>query len=336
MPATPLVSVVIPTCNRREALARCLDSIVAQTYCSFEIVVVDDCSSDDTPKFLVDFAAAHEDVDLESYRNDHNCGANASRNRAIRAAKGEYVAFLDSDCVARPDWLEKLIDAFDSERVAAVTGRVTMPPPSNIFELTLKGTSHVHGAGAAPRLVAGNMCIRRSLLLQHPLDEDLKYGCDEEGIYLRLRAAGFEQIVAPDAIVRHEHYFDRGSFFRQAFRGGAAAAWLVYKYRLPTRLDLLPFMLAYLTLALALLDVRLLAAAAILFLLALSAIIYNELCRKKKTPIETVRCLPMLIIYYHLRFAGYVCKAIQLRFTRRSLKRVRLSGPPERTPQGPI
>lgn len=325
MPATPLVSVVIPTCNRREALARCLDSIVTQTHRSFEIIVVDDCSSDDTPKFLTDFAAAHKNVVLRSYRNDHNCGANASRNRAIRAAKGEYVAFLDSDCVARPDWLEKLTGAFDNERIAAVTGRVTMPPPSNIFELTLKGTSHVHGAGAAPRLVAGNMCIRRSLLLQHPLDEDLKYGCDEEGIYLRLRAAGLQQIVAPDAIVRHEHYFDRASFLRQAFRGGAAAAWLVYKYHLPTRLDLLPFILAYLTLPLALIDVRLLGVPALFFLLALSAVIYNELCRKKKTPIETLRCLPMLIIYYHLRLAGYVCKAVQLRFTRHGLKRVRLS-----------
>ena len=169
------------------------------------------------------------------------------------------------------------------------------------------------------------MCIRRSLLLEHPLDEDLKYGCDEEGIYLRLKAAGFEQVVAPDAIVQHEHYFDRSSFCRQAFRGGAAAAWLVYKYHLPTRLDLLPFILAYLTLPLGLLDARLFAVPAIFFLLALSAVIYNELCRKKKTPAETIRCLPMLIIYYHIRLAGYVSKAIQLRFTRHGLKRVRLS-----------
>jgi len=325
MPSTPLVSVVIPTCNRREALARCLGSIVAQTYRSFEIIVVDDCSSDDTPTFLAEFAADHADVVIRSYRNEANCGANASRNRGIRAAEGEYVAFLDSDCVAQPDWLERLVDGFDSERVAAVTGRVTMPRPANIFELTLKGTSRVHGAGAAPRLVAGNMCIRRSLLLQHPLDEDLKYGCDEEGIYLRLKAAGFQQMVAPEAIVRHEHYFDRRSFFRQAFRGGAAAAWLVYKYHLPTRLDLLPFIMAYFTLPLALFDTRLLVVPAGFFLLAMTAVIYNELCRKNKTLSETVRCLPMLIIYYHFRLTGYVSKAVQLRLTRHGLKRVRLT-----------
>jgi glycosyltransferase involved in cell wall biosynthesis len=331
MPPTPLVSVVIPTCNRREALARCLESIVAQKYCNFEILVVDDCSYDGTPGFLTNFAAAHENVAFRSERNDRNCGANASRNRAIRAAQGEFVAFLDSDCVAQPDWLEKLIGAFESERVAAVTGRVTMPPPSNIYELTLKGTSRVHGAGAAPRLVAGNMCIRRSLLLQHPLDEDLKYGCDEEGIYLRLKAAGFQQVVVPDAIVRHEHFFDRRSFLRQAFRGGGAAAWLVYKYHLPTRLDLLPFIMAYLTLSLALIDARLLAVPALFFLLAFAAVIYNELCRKGKTLVETVCCLPMLFIYYHLRLSGYVSKAIQLRFSRHGLKRVRLSQEPNRT-----
>lgn len=325
MTPTPLVSVVIPTCNRREALARCLDSILAQTYRNFEIVVVDDCSTDDTPEFLANFTTAHENVALRSERNDHNCGANASRNRAIRASKGEFVAFLDSDCVAQTDWLERLVGGFESERVAAVTGRVTMPPPSNIYELTLKGTSRVHGAGAAPRLVAGNMCIRRSLLLRHPLDEDLKYGCDEEGIYLRLKAAGFQQVVVPDAIVRHEHYFDRGSFLRQAFRGGGAAAWLVYKYHLPTRIDLLPFIMGYLTLLLALIDARLLAVPALFFLLAFSAVVYNELCRKGKTLWETVRCLPMLCMYYHFRLAGYVSKAIQLRFTRHGLKRVRLS-----------
>jgi len=235
----PRVSVVVPTCNRRPILERCVKSLAEQTYPNYEIIIVDDGSTDDTPEFLQQFAAGHPELEFRHFRNEPNLGANPSRNLGIRESTGEFVAFADSDCIAHPDWLEQLLRGFTSDRVAAVVGRVDSPPPTNVYELTLRGTHRVPGPGVANRLLGGNMCVRRALLLQHVLDEDRATQArkpdgtvdvkvsgrgDEEGLYLMLRAAGYEQRVVPEAVVLHEHYYTMRSFFKQAFRGGRSAA----------------------------------------------------------------------------------------------------------------
>ncbi len=322
----PAVSVVIPTRDRRDALERCLEALVAQTHPSFEVVIVDDCSSDGTAEFLREFARKHPGLQLRWLRNETNIGANPSRNRGIRDAHGELVAFTDSDCVAESDWLEQLVRPFSDPRIGAVAGLVEMPPPSNIFELTYLGASRVVDKGYVNRLVAGNMCVRRQLLLENPLDEDLKYGCDEEGLYLRLRAAGYQQRLVHDALVLHEHGFTGRSLLRQARVGGAAAAWLVYKYHLPPRLDLLPFMLTYLTLPLTLFDRWLIAIPCFFFAGAVAALTYNELSRKRKTIGQTLRCFPVLLVYYHVRLVGFVLAALRLRFSKHDITRHRLLG----------
>lgn len=319
-----LVSVLIPTRDRRQVLERCLDALTDQTYPNFEVIVVDDASRDDTLKFLKKYAAGHPPLRLRYLVNETHIGANRSRNRGIRAAEGVFVAFLDSDCRAERHWLETLIGGFTGPRVAAVTGTVQNPPPTNVYELTYRGTNRVCGSVYANRLSGGNMSVRRDLLLEHPLDEDLKYGCDEEGLYLRLRSAGYEQRLVPEAIVQHEHYFTRRTFFRQAHIGGKAAAWLVYKYHLPPRLDLLPFILAYGTLPLVALDYRLSPVPVLFLAAALAAITYNDLFRKRKTIGETVRSFPVLLAYYHVRLAGYVIEALRLRLGKHGIVRRRL------------
>jgi glycosyltransferase involved in cell wall biosynthesis len=92
----PRVSVIIPTYNRAATLARCLESLVAQTMQKFEVLVCDDGSTDETAKIV---AAFSDRLDL-TYENAENFGGPARpRNRGLRAAKAPFVAFLDSD-----DW----------------------------------------------------------------------------------------------------------------------------------------------------------------------------------------------------------------------------------------
>jgi glycosyltransferase involved in cell wall biosynthesis len=331
-----LVSVVIPTCNRREVLARCLVALAAQSYPRFEIVVVDDGSTDDTPAMLADFAAKHNQIELRTICNERHCGANASRNRGIREARGDIIAFLDSDCIAEPDWLEKLIAEFDSPRVAAVTGLVTDPPSHNIYELILRGIARVHGRGEAPRLVGGNMAVRKERLASLQFDEDTRWKsnrtettvaspiCDEESIFLTLRSQGWSQRVAPSAIVLHDHHYDRASFFRHAWAGGKAAAFLVYKYCLPPRLDLLPLFLTYASAPLIAIDSRL-AIIPLAFLLAtVVALLYNETIRKAKSLGAALLGFPHLLLYYHVRLAGYLLEAVRLRLGLRRAERTRL------------
>ncbi|MGB9587486.1 MAG: glycosyltransferase family 2 protein, partial [Armatimonadota bacterium] len=91
----PTVSVVIPTYNRALLVERAIRSVLGQTYTDFEVIVVDDGSTDDTKRILADLA--HEDPRVRWFHHSENRGAQAARNTGCRAAEGEYIAFLDSD-----------------------------------------------------------------------------------------------------------------------------------------------------------------------------------------------------------------------------------------------
>ncbi len=101
----PLVSIVIPTYNQAQYLKECLDSVIAQSYDNWEAIVVNNYSEDDT----IDVVESYHDerIKLVNYHN-YGCIA-ASRNEAIRQAKGELVAFLDSDDLWEPDKLKTCV-----------------------------------------------------------------------------------------------------------------------------------------------------------------------------------------------------------------------------------
>ncbi|MFC1705982.1 glycosyltransferase family 2 protein [Planctomycetota bacterium] len=105
----PRVSVVIPTNNRAALLRGALDSVLAQTYRDFEVVVVDDGSTDETPDLLSGYGAP-----VRSIRKPHQ-GLSEARNAAIRASQGQLIAFLDSDDLWTPTKLERQIELFDED-----------------------------------------------------------------------------------------------------------------------------------------------------------------------------------------------------------------------------
>jgi glycosyltransferase involved in cell wall biosynthesis len=341
--AAPTLSVVIPTCNRAGILARCLQALAEQTLGGIEVVVVDDVSSDSTPQMLERFAADHPDLPLTSIRNESHIGANPSRNRGVRVCKSDLVAFIDSDCIVEPDWAKQLVKPFADPSTAGVVGLVLDPDPKTIWDLTFRGTHRVAAhEGEAKRIVAGNLALRRSILSRIDLDEDAPLvdahadklptdralaasgRVDEEGLHLALKASGLRIVTAPAARLLHEHYYDRPAFFRQAYRGGRAAAKLVYKYRLPQRRDMLPFVLAYAALPLALINIWLLAIPLFFFAGALAAITYNDLFLKGKTLAQTIFTFPTLLMYYHLRLIGYVQESVRLRVTKHDLPRAEI------------
>jgi glycosyltransferase involved in cell wall biosynthesis len=97
----PLVSIIIPSYNRAEKIIDALKSIQMQTYSNYEIIVVDDGSKDNTVEKLQPLVSKNKHLRL--IKHEKNKGAQAARNTGIRAAKGEWIAFLDSD----DQWLEE-------------------------------------------------------------------------------------------------------------------------------------------------------------------------------------------------------------------------------------
>jgi glycosyltransferase involved in cell wall biosynthesis len=103
----PRVSVVIPTFNRAQSIKRAIDSVAAQSFRDFEVIVIDDGSTDDSERIVSEAGIPQ----LRIIRHPHNRGAAAARNTGIGAATGAYIAFLDSDDAWHPDKLARQIAA---------------------------------------------------------------------------------------------------------------------------------------------------------------------------------------------------------------------------------
>src|SRR5262249_38069251 len=99
----PLVSVVLPTRDRRDLLARAIESVQKQSYRNWELLIVDDGSVDGTPEFLADVAGER----VRCFPR-HGAGACAARNVALNEARGELLAYLDADNTMHPPWLKAL------------------------------------------------------------------------------------------------------------------------------------------------------------------------------------------------------------------------------------
>lgn len=101
---SPLITIVMPAYNAEKYLGEALDSALSQTYEAWQLLAVDDCSSDSTSLILEEYAAW--DARIRFFRNPRNQGVSYARNKAMSAADSEWVAFLDSDDVWLPNKLE--------------------------------------------------------------------------------------------------------------------------------------------------------------------------------------------------------------------------------------
>jgi glycosyltransferase involved in cell wall biosynthesis len=118
----PDISVVLTTYNRRQSLPRAIGSVLAQEDVDFELIVVDDSSTDDTQSYL----ATLTDPRIKVLAMDRNVGPSAARNRGIETARADIVAFLDSDDVYRPRRLKAAVAALaDPAIVCAVSSSLT-------------------------------------------------------------------------------------------------------------------------------------------------------------------------------------------------------------------
>lgn len=100
------VSIVMPSYNTTNFISETIESVLAQTYTDWELIIVDDCSTDNTDEVVKPYLS---DSRIIYIKNEKNSGAAISRNRALREAKGKWIAFLDSDDLWMPEKLQKQI-----------------------------------------------------------------------------------------------------------------------------------------------------------------------------------------------------------------------------------
>lgn len=110
------ISIITPAYNAEQYIAETIKSVQNQTFSDWEMIIVDDCSTDDTYKLSYSFS--EKDNRIKIIQHEKNCGVAAARNTALDAAKGDYIAFLDSDDMWMPEKLEKQLAFMENNRYA--------------------------------------------------------------------------------------------------------------------------------------------------------------------------------------------------------------------------
>ena len=244
LPNRPKVSVVVCSYNGGATLAQCLESLTALNYPNYEVILVDDGSTDNTRSIAERFPgvrAIHQE----------NQGLGASRNVGLQAASGSIIAYTDSDCMAHPEWLTFLVAQFERSGAAAVGG-------PNLAPGTMSGTmyswswSWSWSAGRTAACVAAapgqpmhvlesdqvaehipgcNMAFRREALEAiNGFDPQFRKAGDDVDICWRLQAAGYWISFAPAATVWHYRRQTPRAYLRQQAGYGEAEALLRFKH----------------------------------------------------------------------------------------------------------
>lgn len=200
MTPTPFVSIVVPTYNRRDLLGALLASIAALDWPAdrLELLVVDNSSTDGTPEAVEAFART---VPFPvQYHRQSNRGPAKSRDFGLRTARGEIVAFTDSDCVVTPGWLRHLVAAM-GPGVGCVQGRTLPNPaqPRHRFEKTIEITA------VSPFYETCNIAYPRALAIRAGgFTDDYEYFGEDTDLGWRVHRTGARTVFAPEALVHHE------------------------------------------------------------------------------------------------------------------------------------
>ncbi|HEX3148110.1 MAG TPA: glycosyltransferase [Gemmataceae bacterium] len=228
LPTTPRVSVVVCTYNGGKTLDQCLQSLAAVEYPDYEVIVVDDGSTDDTGDILARFP------EIKAIRQP-NRGLSVARNVGLAEASGEIVAYTDSDCFADPDWLTHLVYQLHRSGAHGVGGPNLTPDDGWLAACVAASPgqpTHVLESDQVAEHVPGcNMAFRReSLLAINGFDPVYRKAGDDVDLCWRLQQAGMWITFAPGAFVWHHRRQGPRAFLKQQGGYGEAEGLLAFKH----------------------------------------------------------------------------------------------------------
>lgn len=225
----PLVSVIVCSYNGGKTLAACLESLGKINYPNYEVILVDDGSTDDTAYIASQFPTVR-------YIHQTNHGLSHARNTGAAAAKGDVFVYTDSDCMADVDWLYYLIGTLMSGDYAGVGGPNVPPPAKNWVQACVAaapgGPSHVLLTDTIAEHIPGcNMAFHRSAFESvGGFDIEYRKAGDDVDFCWRLQQAGCVIAFSPTAIVWHHRRFTLRAFLKQQDGYGEAESLLRFKH----------------------------------------------------------------------------------------------------------
>lgn len=229
LPSLPFVSVIVCSYNGAKTLVQCLESLGRIDYPNFEVILVDDGSTDDTREIAARFPHVR-------YFHQTNHGLSHARNYGAAVAQGEIFAYTDSDCMADPDWLYYLLGTLLSGDYAGVGGPNVSPPARNWVQACVAaapgGPSHVLLTDTVAEHIPGcNMAwYRWAFESIGGFDPEYHKAGDDVDFCWRVQQAGHEIAFSPTALVWHYRRFTLRAFRKQQEGYGEAESMLRFKH----------------------------------------------------------------------------------------------------------
>lgn len=169
-----LVSIIMPAYNAEKNIKESITSIIKQTYKNWELIVIDDGSTDKTIQSIEEMAS--QEKRIRFYKNEENCGVSSTRNKGISIANGSWIAFLDSDDMWKKEKLEKQLKFADEKKVGFVfTGASYI----NENGIAYKGIFNVPEQVNYRKLKVHNVISCSSVLIQNRYLKELKMEKDD-------------------------------------------------------------------------------------------------------------------------------------------------------------
>jgi len=229
LPRCPKVSVVVASYNGGRTLKACLDSLGRLNYPDYEVILVDDGSTDDTPQIAQLYQSLR-------YIHQENRGLSAARNTGIEAATGEIVAFTDSDCRADEDWLFNLVSDLLRSEFTGIGGHNFLPPEDSDVPAAVMaspgGPAHVMLTDREAEHIPGcNMAFYKWALEEiGGFDPVFRKAGDDVDVCWRLQKAGYKLGFSPAGFVWHYRRSTVRAYLRQQAGYGEAEALLARKH----------------------------------------------------------------------------------------------------------
>ncbi|MFH1593039.1 MAG: glycosyltransferase [Candidatus Woesearchaeota archaeon] len=227
----PFVSVIIPFCNEEARIKDCLNTVTKLSYPNYELIFVDDGSTDNGPKIVGEYAT---DKKLIVAKGPHQ-GVASARNIGIKHANGEILVFTDADCIFDEGWLNSLVEPLLKDPKVGVSGGPDKTPPtSSLIEkcmdfimTSLITTGGLRGGKIRlgnyfPR--GCNMAVRREILDKVGVfDPRFRRNRGEEAeLEERIKKEGYKLIYTAEALVWHRRRPSIKKFWKQSFASGYA------------------------------------------------------------------------------------------------------------------